>query len=58
MTFTPDQTRNQWHREAGQQVSLSYDLPVGLSVGYSYGETQFKNDRKRQNAAGCYQVHQ
>lgn len=32
----------EWERKDGQQIALSYDLPVGISLGYAYNQTRFK----------------
>ena len=32
----------QWRRESGQQLMVSYDLPMGFSLGYAYNETRFE----------------
>ena len=30
-----------WERKDGQQVAVSYDLPMGFSLGYAYNQTRF-----------------
>ena len=30
-----------WQRKGGEQIALSYDLPMGFSLGYTYNQTRF-----------------
>ena len=35
------ETNRTWKRDSGAQIALSYDFNFGMSVGYTYNQTQF-----------------